>query len=204
MHFPKFIIFVFPNFCYYFVWVFSLKRCIFALAVRELTKVQHLLNPMRELIYIQIQVKLHHNAVVCFCYITSCMGNSWLFAMKNGLNFATSPWLLLCIFLAQQWSILQSLQSVLQNCFTNSKSQLFNALLGISFAGNIQAVYLEREGHVMMGLAHHILPPVSEQKFITFSLVLLCECSQNTLGISLLLQILVLKLTDVVVWGKEI
>lgn len=120
---------------------FFLKCCIFALAVRELTKVQHLLNPMREFIYIQIQLKLHHNEVVCFCYITVCMGNSSLFAMKKVLNFATSPWLLLCIFLAQQWSILQSLQSILQNCFTNSKSQLFNTLLGMdyfSFAGNIQ------------------------------------------------------------------
>lgn len=56
----------------------------------------------------------------------------------------------------------------------------------------------------MMGLAHHILPRVSEQKFITFSFVLLRECSQNSLGIFLLLHILVLKLTDVIVWRKEI
>lgn len=54
----------------------------------------------------------------------------------------------------------------------------------------------------MMGLAHRILPEVSEQKFISFSFVLLRECSQNSLGISLLLHILVLKLTDVVVWEK--
>lgn len=35
-----------------------------------------------------------HN-VVFFCYITVCLGNSWLFAIKKVLNFATSPWLLL-------------------------------------------------------------------------------------------------------------
>lgn len=136
-----FIILVFPNFCYDFLWVFFTQVLHFCIAVRELTKVQHLLNPTRELIYIQIQLKLHHNEVVCFCYITVRMGNCWLFAMKKVLNFATFPWLLLCVFLAQQLSILQSLQSVLQNCFTNSKSQLFNALFGMyyfSFAGNIQ------------------------------------------------------------------
>lgn len=119
---------------------FSLKCCIFALAVRELTKVQHLLNPMREFIYIQIQLKLHHNEVVCFCYITVCMGNSWLFTMKRVLNFATFPWLLLCGFLADQLSILQSLQSSLQNCFTNSKSQLFKHYLAWT-AFLLQAIY---------------------------------------------------------------
>lgn len=44
----------------------------------------------------------------------------------------------------------------------------------------------------------------SEQEFITFSFVLLRECSQNNLVISFLLHILVLNLTDGIVWGKEI
>lgn len=124
--------------------------------------------------------------------------------MKNVLQFETSPWWVFFLHNSEKfWS--PTIHS--SELFHRFRITIIQSLIGhgiLSCCRQYSAVYLDGEAHVMMGLASPILNLVSEQKCVTFSSVLLRERSQNTIWISLLLPTLVLKVTHVVGWGKEI